>query len=250
MIGCKFSMADNYNDYQQRYKEWYGITITIPPTLVTYEGKASMEHCFLFGKMLESFPTLPVFYGGPVVRLAEGCKVVMADIFSNNVRPKRNGSTLDSHVPPSDGFMLNNCGVPWANWYLTNTDGVILNNVTQEEKDKETLKRQNTIKQANTLRKQYERTLSDAEQNKRTNCDRIYIVRIPNLDNIKCEDETLLSQLKDKSTECYGVEFYRADRYCDVTMLFFVNTKEGKSIDDYVDMMSRYISFDKDFALE
>lgn len=252
-----YSFADNYGDYLQRYKEWYGVTVTIPNSLVTYNEKASMYHYFYFGSRLKDFPSLPLFPGGPVVRLTDGCKIVMYDLFNNNTRPQKGGTTIDNYVTPLDGYMLNNCGVPWENWYLTNTGGVILDDRTKLSRfplkwnrRKEESTREKALEKANKLRSEYVRTISGTAWTKRINCDRIYIVRIPHLDKVHCGDSKLNQTLKSNATECYGVDFFRADRYCGVTMLFFVNTKAGKTIDDYIDMMSRYISFDKDFVLK
>ena len=89
---------------------------------------------------------------------------------------------------------------------------------------------------------------------KQTNSDRVCIVRLPYIDKISCgrtegkhsKNETL-NNVWNECSLCYGVEFYRADRYTPCSMLFFIDRKRGKSIERYVEQLSRYIYFDPKF---
>ena len=126
--------------------------------------------------------------------------------------------------------MLENIGLPW---FHIDHEPSVLNNKELMEKINDATKR-NVI------------THIDDKLTEKTNSDRVYVVRIPDIDKVWCEDPSLQQQLKTGATDCYGLEFYRADRPR-MAMLLFINSKGGKSIDDYMEQISGYINFDKNF---
>jgi hypothetical protein len=239
----------HYRDYKSTCKAWYGLSITLPTSYITEVEGGSDLNTFTFGQELEELPTLPIFCGGLMVTLDENCHVVMRDL-SHETKPNpKSFPTIDSNMitnytSPFSGMMLNNCGLPWANWFLNGTGGVIVDGKKNSKPSEATLK------QVNECRNKYIRTVSNTKLTERTNTDCIYIVRIPNVDKIECENSSFNKLFEASNTECYGVEFYRAYRYNFTGMLFFVNAKDGKTIDDYIELVSHYISFDKDFTFE
>lgn len=240
--------VNSYDDYKSLCKSYYGLSLTCPANFVTVPEEKSQLNVLFFGQELPELRTRPIFHAGPVVALDNGCHVVMRDLSdvqkpTPESYPDIDANTISNYITPFSGMMLNNCGLPWANWYLTGTGGVLIEGMNGTKPSEATLK------DVEDCRKQYIRTVAGTELNNRTNTDRVYIVRIPHVDNIQCCDANFNKTLIGNNFECYGVEFYRADRYDFIGMLFFVNTKNGKTIDDYVEQMSHYISFDKDFTL-
>lgn len=247
---CMNAVADDgYYDYKAKCMSYYGLSLTMPESVVATFDKGTGDRIFFFGKELPELPTLPIFQGGPVIDLDKNCHVVLKDL-SNAKKPNPesfpdiDAQTKDTYMTPFSGMMLNNCDLPWANWYLTGTGGVLVNGNKGSKPSEEILQK------VEECRSKYISALSGTSLTDHTNTDRIFVVKIPNIDKIQCTDAKLNNMLKSDNMECYGVEFYSADRYAFVGMLLFINTKSGKTINDYVDQMSHYISFDKDFVLK
>ncbi len=240
-----YSFAYNYDEYKdfesykRAYKEWYGVSLSIPGSLTDYcDRGVNCGMDFEFGKPDES-NTQTLFDGLASVRLADGCEVFMSDIIIMG-KPK-----VDEAFPkerkaansPNTAFLnclRNNCGIPHTEWFqYSDWD------------------RNRIDKACKKITRKYVREYTDGAIVERTGADKLYIVEFPNFKSVTCHPEDLDSRIKREFNRCYGVEFRCVGREdCPLRMLFFVNTKESKTIDDYVDMMSRYISFDKDFALE
>ena len=124
------------------------------------------------------------------------------------------------------------------------------------------------MKKIEDARSKYVRTFADGELVFPTNSDRAYIVQIPYLDKIFCgidylvrDSATIVSgkhsniealnrEIWGKCDKCFGIDFYRADRYMSVSMLVFIDSKHTTwSIGQYADLLSRYICFVPKFKL-
>lgn len=238
------SFADNYDEYKdfesykRAYKEWYGVSLSIPSSLTDYCDRGiSCRIDFDFGKQDES-KTQTLFDGLASVWLADGCEVFMPDIIImgkprvDETFPKER-KVVNSPNTVFLGCLRNNCGIPHTDWFqYSDWD------------------RRKIDKACKKITKKYVCEYTDGAIVGRTGADKLYIVEFPNFKSVTCHSEDLDSRIKRDFNRCYGVEFRCGGREDVLKMLFFVNTKAGKTIDDYVDMMSRYISFDKDFVLE
>ena len=157
----------------------------------------------------------------------------------------------------TEPFLLNNCGLPWNSLYFNNTGGVRLSKDEQETHrlfDFETVemkenRRNKTLRDEEQCREKYIKVYSDTQQTKYSNVDKIYVVRIPYLKNISCLSDTYKNSIVNNAVECWGLEFYKAGRFCFFGMLVLIE-KGGKTIDDYVEQISHYVRFDPDFKLE
>lgn len=232
--------TDDYDSFVKMYKQYWGITMSFPRDMFAgYEKEdefdSSREFTFISPEE-EEMAKGPVGYlpGGPVVTIDNNCKLIIEELDTAEIaNARKRGVTLyfsEHHEAYFRSFMLENIGLPW---FHIDHEPSVLNNKELMEKINDATKR-NVI------------THIDDKLTKKTNSDRVYVVRIPDIDKVWCEDPSLQQQLKTNATDCYGLEFYRADRPR-MAMLLFINSKGSKTIDDYVEQISGYINFDKDF---
>ena len=246
----------NYDEYKQKMMDFYGLKLSIPAEMVdlTVFSNPNPADDFSFADMEESGGNIPVYIPGLFIRLDDNCKVVMQDLsFSSKPQPDHeapiNENTIKYHRPTFEGEMLNNCGLPW--FHIDHSPGIL--------NDKELMKK---IEDA---RSKYTLFSENSKLQKQTNADRVSIVKIPFLDKIyfgadylDCDSaemangkhsniDVLNKEIWGSCDECYGVEFYRADRYMSCNILVFVNSKRGKSIKQYAEQLARYIYFDPNF---
>ena len=244
ILGLAFMSCDCQNDkfdnYISQLNETWSIKLSVPEKRITTFAEDSF--CvFTFGDMLDDLPTLPVFEGGPVFSLSRHCKVVLSDI---NNRPKHRPENFTYTTPSAVSWMLSNCDVPWAMWYINNAGGVITDNPKVLSVDQQAALRL----EVESLRQKYERVLENCSLTQVANCDKIFIVRIPHLDKIGINKfippspfETLEAELKTKAVECYGVEFYKHSLIEPFKMLFFIDGETN--IDKCVSKMARCLKF-------
>ncbi|MBR3478406.1 MAG: hypothetical protein IKH43_04845 [Bacteroidaceae bacterium] len=232
--------TDDYDSFVKMYKQYWGIAMSVPRSMFAgYEKEdefdSSREFTFISPEE-EEMAKGPVGYlpGGPVVTIDNYCKLIIEEMDTAEIaKARKKGVTLyfsEHHEAYFRSFMLENIGLPW---FHIDHEPSVLNNKELMEKINDATKR-NVI------------THIDDKLTKKTNSDRVYVVRIPDIDKVWCEDPSLQQQLKTNATDCYGLEFYRADRPR-MAMLLFINSKGGKTIDDYVEQISGYIKFDKNF---
>ena len=244
------AMADNDNkEYCQLLKEKLNVIFSCPEELVkSIEKESSLR--FEFGKTLDEFPTIPIFYGGFIVELSQDCSVVMMDI--KNVEKPRAESypkEREYETPEARGWMLNNCETPWAGWYINNFRGVRDDKSTNEQKEFDWVKPlpedkllalQEKVTQLTEL---YVVMHKNTGLTRKSNCDVVSVVRIPNLETVVCDSKNIDSELKANATECYGVEFYKHSSYETLKMLFLINGN-NTTIDECVAKMAEYIRFE------
>lgn len=262
MIPCTV-LADGYDDYKQKMMEYYGVRLSFPEkmideTVFKFANEVEFrDNSFSFADIKESGGNIPSFEGGLFIRLDEGCYVIMGGLsHAEKPRPEQfppiDENTIKHHRSAFDGRMLNNCGLPW---FHIDHDPSVLNNVE-------------LMKKIEDARSKYVRTFADGELVFPTNSDRAYIVQIPYLDKIFCgidylvrDSATIVSgkhsniealnrEKWGKCDKCFGIDFYRADRYMSVSMLVFIDSIHTTwSIGQYADLLSRYICFVPKFKL-
>jgi hypothetical protein len=220
-------------EYCALLKEKLSVNLTVSSTLfeslpetVTYASMKFGDYHLAGG--------CPIFLMGPAVKLDKHCSIVLMDM-KEFWKPSYH-NRKDYTWPVSTAFMLNNCSSPWAYWYIYNIRGVRFDDYV--EPSPEELRDRKA--RADSLRNEYERRVDDGMLLKKTNCDRVFIIKIPNLDKIEME---AFDALKSGATECYAVEFYKHSAYGALQMIFFINGNET-SIDECVAGMAGYIRFE------
>ena len=254
-------MAENndYNRYRRQLKEKLGIELsvpdasfefvsgpfadfeTVPSDIIDY----SKGHILSFG---DNHPLLgcAAYLFGPTVKLNEHCRVAMMDIENvSKPRPLHRPAPHDYTFAQTSSWMLNNCGEPWAFFYIYDIRGVRDDNAVRPSPEELRAMQE----KADSLRAKYERCVEDGDIVEKTNCDRLFIVRIPDIEKIGTNPDfapflatEYVEALKSNATQCYGVEFYRKANYDPLKMLFFINADEI-SIDECVSDMAEYIKF-------
>ena len=232
------SAGADFKAYVETHKDYWGISLSIPQSMIEKdaEGQMVLWRIFQFSSAEDRNENYPIFYSGPIVNIDKNCMLIMPFLFfEQKPRPAYEApiteQTVPNHSAMFSGRLLNNCGLPW--FHIEHEPSVL--------NDKELMEKINT-----TIQK-YVQTHADDELTKNTNSDRVFLTQIPYLNKMKSSDDALNLRLRENATYCYGLEFYRADRYHTVDMLLFINGKGGKTIDDYVEQISRYIKFDEDF---
>lgn len=226
-----------YSGVQKVYKDWYGVNVSIPESMIRccYKELASDYFFYVeFGKPDES-KSRPTFVVSTLVKLSEFCDVLMEDVVGLG-RPVPDMPVSIDDRPWFRQILYNNCGIPYTSWYQYSMKA-----------DKLDAKRKKALKNNSYS------SLAVFDISRRTNASNCYIIKIPNFNKIDftyISDAPLAKQLKHRYDTCYSVEFSSPLYRHGVHMLFFVNSKYSRCIDDYVEQMSHYISFDKDFILK
>ena len=240
---------DGYKRYCSQLKDKLGIVLAVPADAFEFLPESSAlaaPPVIAFG---DSYPNLGAagFVIGPTVKLNTNCSVVMMDIeMQGKPRPAHMPAPRDYTFAHTAAWMLNNCGEPWAYFYIYNIRGV--RNEDSVGPSPEELRA--IQEKVDALRAKYERCIEDGEMVEKMNCDRAFIVRIPDIEKIGKNPEFAellppgyIEALKSNATQCYGVEFYRKANYWPLKMLFFINADEI-SIDECVADIAGYIKFE------
>lgn len=222
-----------YAGYVAMNKEFYGISVCFPETMVKQMPCKEGSDMFFFGLQDES-KTWPNYLTSLSVRLESHCILFLQDSMSIDPGPNYHTKSIDTSdknkESPFTAIMLNNCDLPYTYWY------------SYKDPKKE---------QIETAKRKYITYISDKEVLGRANADEISVVKIPYIRKVMIIDNTDYNVWAHAYFDsCYGITFSRAERGRNISFLAFVAELDDVGINDYVDMMSRYISFDKDFVLE
>ena len=217
---------NDYNRYRRQLKEKLGIELSVPDSsfefvsgpFADYETMPSdivdysKGHILSFG---DNHPLLgcAAYLFGPTVKLNEHCRVAMMDIENvSKPRPLHRPAPHDYTFAQTSSWMLNNCGEPWAFFYIYDIRGVRDDNAVRPSPEELRAMQE----KADSLRAKYERCVEEGDLVEKTNCDRVFIVRIPDIEKIGTNPDfapflstEYVEALKSNATQCYGVEFYR-----------------------------------------
>lgn len=231
----------NYSEFVSQYHEKWGITLSFPEKKVTYEYAG--ENGFLKNNInfadMRKVGNVSTFPAGAMVKLDDDCMIILEEQARDEKPRPSHYRPIDEHTIPDyeSAFkysMLNNLTLPWFHY---EHDDYILNNDTLMDRIREAERKYVLARRE-----------SDA-LTERINCDVATIVRIPVMESLNTfEKNESLELLKSLYRECYGVDFFRADRYKAMRILVFMNSGK-KTIDDYVDKISRHVKFDPNFFL-
>ena len=241
------TVNDGYNSYSEQLKEKLGVVFSVPEKKVKFYDSMN-DAVIRFGEY-DSIAGAPIFYAdAPIVKLSKHCSVVLMDM--NNFqkpRPAHRNTERDYNWPVVTSYMLNNCGTPWAYWYIMGIYGVRMDDDSGKLSASQLAELQ---KKVSALRAEHELCYVNGDLTEKVNCDRVFIVRIPNIGKIRggvYQDEYpfagVIEDLKSGATECYGVEFYKKSSIDALQMLFFING-DKISIDECVADMAEYINFE------
>ncbi len=250
-IGLNGQNGGDIVRYAEFLQDYYGLRVILPSDILTYDIVAA-SNTFSFGTVSAEKAPGPLFEGGPVLHL-DGCHIVLMDVTKREKPQKELPSAYRlNHVPVIDGWMLDNCGLPWENSYLTKNmpRGVIPDPpVWKHPRDKEQydLSEQlyeNMLREVSARRDSNEYVIHNTALNEKMNCSKIYIARLPNFETVCCQDEVRNRQFKNDTNSCYGVELYNGIGSVPVNMLVFVDDRQGKTIEHYLETMGQYVGFE------
>ena len=147
-----------------------------------------------------------------------------------------------NYFPTITGWMLKNCDTYWREGQIEYNGGADAdtddkNNAPLSAKERAKVK--STIKQ---LRAKYERTFTSGEFIEKTNADKIFVVQLPNIEEIKNAGTLNDRIIRENAKKCYAVEFYKKRRKDAMRMLIF--TYEEVSIETILSKISKYIRFE------
>ena len=147
-----------------------------------------------------------------------------------------------NYFPTITGWMLKNCDTYWREGQIEYNGGADAD--TDDKKNaplsaKERAKVKSTIKQ---LRAKYERTFTSGEFIEKTNADKIFVVQLPHIEEIKNAGTLNDRIIRENAKKCYAIEFYKKGRKDAMRMLIF--TYEEVSIETILSKISKYIRFE------
>ena len=245
---------NDYNYYCSLLKEKLQIDFSYPHESIdicqgTPINDVNFGPALTFGQKMEEFPMLTYFEIEFIVRQSKNSQVAVMDLENwNKPKPKEyySPSKLEYNFPAATGYMLHNCNTPWVDWYIYNTSGVITKDETGKLSEEDAALLQEKVSK---LRAEYERCFENNELTRRANCDRIFIVKIPNMDKVTISELSYMdspeteAKLKSNATECYAVDFFKRSSIFPLRMLFFINGN-NTSIDECVADFAEYVKFE------
>ena len=228
------------DDYRSQLKEKLYVSFSVPDDHMRFHSELP-TFVLTFGESLPELPGGPIFEAGPVVSLSKDYSAVIMD--ADHLQKPRVESYPDhwTYTPTATSWMLINCSTPWAGWYINNVRGVITDNPAPARSDAEIASLKEKVA---SLRSQYERSIEGGALVEKSNCDRIYITKIPHLDKVEnMFSPAIVKTLRSGMTECYAVEFFKRSVYGSLVMVLFVDSAR-KSIDDCIAELAEFIRFD------
>ncbi|MBQ5839295.1 MAG: M56 family metallopeptidase, partial [Bacteroidaceae bacterium] len=193
--------------YSLKLKKHLGLAYSIQPKLLKIVDPSWLTYSF---GDVEKKSGSPIFEVGAICTRFQNYVVLTMD---TTMMARREGIEYNpGNLPCITSWMLKNCDSYWQSWLIEGKGGVIMD--TDDEKnttlsDKERAEVKKNIKQ---LRAKYERTFTSGEFIERTNADKIFVVQIPNLKELKNKGALNNRHLHEKAKKCYAIEFYKKGR--------------------------------------
>lgn len=259
-VGTLYHVDETYVDYQASLAERYGIKVSFPDEMVTYSRESDPEHIISFARSNNFDCLSPLFHAGPMVRLDEHCVVILPDAahmssYLTDNFPMYIPAGVSGYVSPFAAMTVYNRGGVWSKAFFS-TD------VLPVVRDKSLIAQwpdsrprpevtPSELKDWQQVNKEYMgeslAIRNDVPATRATNADTLYQVRIFAPRALKCHDSKWNDIFNEVNTCLYGVDFYKSDRHCFFGMLVLFEHRSGVTIDDYLDVISRYVSFDPQF---
>lgn len=222
--------------YSLKLKKHLGLAYSIQPKLLKIVDPSWLTYSF---GDVEKKSGSPIFKVGAICTRFQNYVVLTMD---TTMMARRDGIEYNpGNLPCITSWMLKNCDSYWQSWLIEGKGGVIMD--ADDEKnstlsDKERAEAKKNIKQ---LRAKYERTFTSGEFIERTNADKIFVVQIPNLKELKNMGALNNRDLHEKAKKCYAIEFYKKGRKDAMRMLIFTN--DEVSIETILGNISKHFRY-------
>ena len=230
----------NKHHYSHRLKKHLGLSNFLPAPMLKFVDTFMLSYSF---GDIQKHQGSPNFEVGAICTCFENFLVLTMTMDTTTIALRHEQYEYDpSYFPTITGWMLKNCDTYWMEGQIEHNGGVDAD--TDDKKNatlsaKERAKVKSTIKQ---LRAKYERTFTSGEFIENTNADKIFVVQLPHLEEIKNAGTFNDRIIREKVKNCYAVEFYKKGRKDAMRMLIF--TYEEVSIETILSKISKYIRFE------
>lgn len=241
----KAKEVENKHLYSHRLRKHLGLSKFLPANMLKFVDTFMLTYSF---GDIQKHQGSPIFEVGAICTYFKNFLVLTMD--TTTIALGHEQYEYDpSYFPTITGWMLKNCDTYWMEGQIEHNGGVVAD--TDDKKNatlsaKERAKVKSTIKQ---LRAKYERTFTSGEFIENTNADKIFVVQLPHLEEIKnagilIKNAGILNDriIREKVKNCYAVEFYKKGRKDAMRMLIF--TYEEVSIETILGKISKYIRFE------
>ncbi|MBO5172700.1 MAG: M56 family metallopeptidase [Bacteroidaceae bacterium] len=230
----------NKHLYSHRLRKHLGLSRFLPANSLKFVDTFMLTY---------SFGDLQKQQGSPVFNVGAICTSLFDNFFvltmtmdTTIVLRHEQYRYAPNYFPTITGWMLKNCDTYWREGQIEYNGGV---DADTDDKNsaplsaKERAKVKSTIKQ---LRAKYERTFTSGEFIENTNADKIFVVQLPHIEEIKNAGTLNDRIIRENAKKCYAIEFYKKGRKDAMRMLIF--TYEEVSIETILGKVSRYIRFE------
>ena len=226
--------------YSLRLKKHLGLSRFLPIPILKFVDTFMLTYSF---GDLQKQQGSPIFEVGAICTYFENFLVLTMTMDTTTIALRHEQYEYDpSYFPTITGWMLKNCDTYWMEGQIEHNGGVDAD--TDDKKNatlsaKERAKVKSTIKQ---LRAKYERTFTSGEFIEKTNADKIFVVQLPHIEEIKNAGTLNDRIIRENAKKCYAIEFYKKGRKDAMRMLIF--TYEEVSIETILSKISKYIRFE------
>ena len=236
----KAKEEENKHLYSRGLRKHLGLSKFLPAKSLKFVDTFMLSYSF---GDIQKHQGSPIFEVGAICTYFENFLVLTMAMDTTTIALRHEQYEYDpGYFPTITGWMLKNCDTYWMKWQIEHNGGVVAD--TDDKKNatlsaKERAKVKSTIKQ---LRAKYERTFTSGEFIENTNADKIFVVQLPHLEEIKNAGTLNDRIIREKVKNCYAIEFYKKGRKDAMRMLIF--TYEEVSIETILSKISKYIRFE------
>ena len=236
----KAKEEENKHLYSRRLRKHLGLSKFLPAKSLKFVDTFMLTYSF---GDLQKQQGSPIFEVGAICTYFENFLVLTMTMDTTTIALRHEQYEYDpSYFPTITGWMLKNCDTYWMEGQIEHNGGVDAD--TDDKKNatlsaKERAKVKSTIKQ---LRAKYERTFTSGEFIEKTNADKIFVVQLPHIEEIKNAGTLNDRIIRENAKKCYAIEFYKKGRKDAMRMLIF--TYEEVSIETILGKISRHIRFE------
>ena len=235
----KAKKEKNKHLYSHRLRKHLGLSWFLPANSLKFVDTFMLTYSF---GDLQKQQGSPVFNVGAICTRFENFLVLTMTMDTTIVLRHEQYRYAPNYFPTITGWMLKNCDTYWREGQIEYNGGADAdtddkNNAPLSAKERAKVK--STIKQ---LRAKYERTFTSGEFIENSNADKIFVVQLPHIEEIKNAGTLNDRIIRENAKKCYAIEFYKKGRKDAMRMLIF--TYEEVSIETILGKISKYIRFE------
>ena len=235
----KAKKEENKHLYSHRLRKHLGLSRFLPAPMLKFVDTFMLTYSF---GDLQKHQGSPIFEVGAICTYFENFLVLTMTMDTTIVLRHEQYRYDPNYFPTITGWMLKNCDTYWMEGQIEYNGGADAdtddkNNAPLSAKERAKVK--STIKQ---LRAKYERTFTSGEFIENTNADKIFVVQLPHIEEIKNAGILNDRIIRENAKKCYAIEFYKKGRKDAMRMLIF--TYEEVSIETILSKISKYIRFE------